>query len=76
MSELKMLNLSELLDLLMDQTSYHTNLISIGATAEQFKLSEEILRELQAEISLRKIVEKTNQSICPSQEEPPLEMAN
>ncbi|MGZ8511259.1 MAG: hypothetical protein ACXWV1_14770 [Chitinophagaceae bacterium] len=53
MTELKALELSDLLDLLIEQTAYHTQLISRGGTPEEFRLSGEILRELQKEIEFR-----------------------
>ena len=62
-NDLKLLTLDELLDLMIEQTSYHTQLISLGATSEQFRASGEILRELQEEITLRKFNGNTNPDI-------------
>ncbi len=53
MEDLKLLSLSDLLDLLIEQTTYHTNLIASGATPEQFRMSNNILRELQVEVRIR-----------------------
>jgi hypothetical protein len=53
MEDLKLLSLPDLLDLLIEQTIYHTNLIASGATPEQFRMSNNILRGLQNEIKLR-----------------------
>jgi hypothetical protein len=61
--DLKLLTLDELLDLMIEQTSYHTQLISLGATPEQFRTSREILRELQEEITLRKSNKEVNPDI-------------
>jgi hypothetical protein len=52
-TELKKLELSDLLDLLIEQTSYHTHLIATGGTQEEFRVSGEILKELQTEIESR-----------------------
>ena len=53
MLHLKQIELPDLLDLLIDQTTYHTQLITRGASAEEFARSSEILKELQQEIELR-----------------------
>ena len=53
MNDLKALDLSDLLDLLVEQTVYHTQLISLGGTPEEFRVSREILRKLQKEIEFR-----------------------
>jgi hypothetical protein len=55
MEDLKLLSLSDLLDLLIEQTTHHTNLISLGATPEQFRISNEILKQLQKEIECRRL---------------------
>ena len=54
MEHLKNLELSDILDLLIEQTAHHTQLISIGGTPEEFRISREILRSLQSEIQTRK----------------------
>ena len=77
MEDLKLLSLSDLLDLLIEQTTYHTQLISKGGTTgEQFRISGETLKQLQEEIGLRKLAEKTDQTIFRSQDESSLEMAS
>lgn len=53
MEDLKLLSLPELLELLIEQTSYHIHLIAVGATLELFRNSGNFLRELQQEIRLR-----------------------
>ena len=53
MHNLNALELSDLLDLLIEQTSHHTRLIATGGTPEEFRISREILRELQSEIKFR-----------------------
>jgi len=73
-NDLKLLTLVELLDLMMEQTSYHTQLISLGATPGQFRVSRETLRELQEEIESRKSNEILNQNINPSQDQSSLEI--
>lgn len=55
MEDLKLLSLPDLLDLLIEQTTHHTNLISLGATPEQFRISNEILKQLQEEIEFRRV---------------------
>jgi hypothetical protein len=50
---LNALELSELLDLLIEHTAHHTDLISRGGTREEFRINREILRELQSEIEFR-----------------------
>lgn len=62
-NDLKLLTLDELLDLMIEQTSYHTQLISLGATPDRFRASREILRELQEEITLRKSNRTANPDI-------------
>jgi hypothetical protein len=76
MEDLKQLSLSDLIDLLVEQTNYHAHLRALDSTTDQLMISREILRNLQGEIELRKLAEKTDQSIFPSQKEPPLEMAS
>ena len=76
MEDLKLLSLPDLLDLLIEQTTYHTQLISKGgATGEQFRISGEALKQLQEEIALRKLAEKPDKTMFPSQDES-LEMAS
>jgi hypothetical protein len=58
MYDLKLLSLADLLDLMIEQTAHHTRLISLGATAQEFGVSRDILRELQSEIHLRKANER------------------
>jgi hypothetical protein len=53
MLHLKQIELADLLDLLIEQTTYHTQLITKGASTEEFARSSEILKELQQEIELR-----------------------
>ncbi len=76
MEDLKLLSLSDLLDLLIEQTTYHTQLISKGASGEQFRISKETLKQLQEEIALRKLAVKTDQTMFPSQDDSSLEMAS
>jgi hypothetical protein len=67
MEDLKQLSLSDLFDLLIEQTNKHAHLRALGATSEQMMASREILRNLQAEIALRK-EEKTDQGNLSSQD--------
>ena len=62
MEDLKFLTLADLLELMIEQTKYHTYLLGIGASAEQFKVSGEILSKLQSEIKLRKSMEASGAS--------------
>ena len=73
MDDLKQLSLSDLLDLLIEQTTHHTNLISLGATPEQFRISNEILKQLQKEIELRRLVYKSSQQVVPAKDQSSLE---
>ena len=54
MHDLKKLELIELLDLLLEHTENHTQLIANGASFEQFSKSEEELQQIQQEIEIRK----------------------
>ncbi|MGZ5248383.1 MAG: hypothetical protein ACXWV6_01205 [Chitinophagaceae bacterium] len=63
MEHLKNLDLSDLLDLLIEQTAHHTQLISIGGSPEEFRVSREILRSLQTEIYTRKEIIDTPPNI-------------
>ncbi len=54
MHDLKKMELIELLDLLLEHTENHTQLIANGATFEQFNKSEGDLKQIQREIELRK----------------------
>ena len=53
MDDLKLLSLTDLLDLLIEQTSYHIHLIAVGGSLEMFRNSSQFLRELQHEIRVR-----------------------
>ena len=53
MHDLKSLELSDLLDLLIEYTAHHTKMIATRATPEEFRISRETLRELQTEIKIR-----------------------
>ena len=55
MQDLNHLELNELLDLLVQYTHDHSQLIANGATVNRFKESEETLIHLQQEIELRKL---------------------
>lgn len=54
MLDLKSLPLSDLLDLLTNQTAYHILLITTRGSEEQFANSRGMLEEIQAEIAMRK----------------------
>jgi len=54
MLELKNLELSDLLDLLVDQTAWHTQLITSGASETELRNSRLLLIEIQEEIVWRK----------------------
>ena len=54
MQDLQQLELSDLLDLLVQHTQDHSHLISNGATLVQFRISEDNLIQIQKEIELRK----------------------
>ncbi len=69
MEDLKLLSLPDLLDLLIEQTTHHTNLISLGATPEQFRISNEILKQLQKEIELRRSTLISSQKLASSQDQ-------
>jgi len=53
MLDLKNIELSDLIDLLAEQTAYHTSIRTV-AGEQQIRISMEILKELQKEIELRK----------------------
>jgi len=55
MQNLHQLDLSELLDLLVQRTQDHSQLIANGTTIDRFKSSEEALIHIQQEIELRKL---------------------
>ena len=76
MEDLKLLSLSDLLDLLIEQTNYNAHLRALVANPDQLLISREFLRNLQEEIELRKLAKKTDQSIFSLTEEPPGEMAS
>ena len=59
MKELKLLTLSDLFDLLMEQTNLHAYLRALNASHNRMMVSGQILRSLQAEITLRKLVDNT-----------------
>ena len=73
MEDLKLLSLSDLFDLLVYQTNKHAHLRPSGATPQQMMASREFLRNLQAEIKLRKAAEKAEQRIQSLQSEPSFE---
>ena len=54
MLDLKNLQLSDLLDVLADQTAWHTYLITCGATEEELRSSRLLLIEIQEEIEWRR----------------------
>jgi hypothetical protein len=54
MQDLKKMELIELLDLLLEHTENHTQLIANGSSFEQFTKSEEELKQIQQEIEIRK----------------------
>jgi hypothetical protein len=66
MDDLKLLSLSDLLDLLIEQTSYHIHLIAVGASLEIFRNSGDFLRELQQEIRLRHAAMRENDFATPA----------
>ncbi|RZL07476.1 MAG: hypothetical protein EOO89_23015 [Pedobacter sp.] len=53
MDDLKLLSINDLLDLLIEQTSYHIHILAVGASPEIFRNSSNFLHELQQEIRLR-----------------------
>ena len=55
MQNLDHLALNELLDLLVQYTQDHSQLIGNGATIDRFKASEEALIHVQREIEQRKL---------------------
>ena len=54
MLNLRNLDLSDLLDVLVDQTAWHTQLITSGASATELRNSRLLLIEIQEEIEWRK----------------------
>ena len=54
MENLKKMKLMDLLNLLLEYTESHSQLIANGASFDQVKISEQNLAEIQAEIELRK----------------------
>lgn len=60
MQHLEQLELSELLDLLVQHTQDHSQMITNGATFDRFRESEESLIRIQKEIELRKLSGKAN----------------
>ena len=64
MLDLKQLELTDLLDLLVQHTYSHSQLIANGATLEQFKVSDENLKQIQQEIELRRLERQTNQDVA------------
>lgn len=75
MEDLKLLSLPDLLDLLIEQTTHHTNLISLGATPEQFRISNEILKQLQKEIEVRRLAHHLSQQVASAQDPSSLEVS-
>jgi hypothetical protein len=67
MKDLNLLSLTDLFDLLEEQTNHHPYLRVSGASHDQLIVSSKILKNLQAEIALRKLVETHNRSYFPSQ---------
>ena len=67
---LNALELSELLDLLIEHTAHHTDLISRGGTREEFSTNREILRELQSEIEFRQTAYISPRNISPHLDQP------
>jgi hypothetical protein len=59
MQDLNHLELNELLDLLVQYTHDHSQLIANGATIDRFKESEATLIHVQQEIELRKLTGQT-----------------
>jgi len=60
MQNINHLELNELLDLLVQYTHDHSQLIANGATIDRFKQSEETLIHIQQEIELRKLTGQTS----------------
>ena len=58
MQNLDQLELTELLELLVQHTQDHSRLITNGATVDRFKASEESLIRIQKEIELRKLANR------------------
>lgn len=76
MEDLKLPCLSDLVDLLVEQTSKHVHLRRSGATSQQMMASRQILRSLQAEIKLKKDGVKPEQPSLSTQDESPFVMAS
>jgi hypothetical protein len=53
MHDLKSLELPDLFNLLIEHTAHHKRMFATQATAEELRISGEILRELQTEIEIR-----------------------
>jgi hypothetical protein len=66
MYDLKLLSLTDLLDLVIQQTSYHIHLIAVGASLEVFRNSGDFLREVQQEIRLRHVAFRENDFATPT----------
>lgn len=75
MEDLNLLSLPDLLDLLIEQTTHHTNLISFGATPEQFRISNEILKQLQKEIEARRLAHHLSQKAASTQDPSSVEVS-
>ena len=60
MQDINHLELNELLDLLVQYTHDHSQLIANGTTIDRFKESEETLIHIQREIELRKVTGKAS----------------
>jgi hypothetical protein len=60
MQDLNHRDLNELLDMLVQYTHDHSQLIANGATIDRFKESEETLIHIQREIELRKLTGQTS----------------
>jgi hypothetical protein len=58
MQDLKQKGLSELFDMLAEQTTHYMKILTMGASKEQFEMSREIIREIQLEIESRKLQAK------------------
>ena len=61
--KLKLMSLTELLDILAELTKYYICLCVRGGVAEQFNKSREILEQVQQEIKLRKTERNSVQTI-------------
>ena len=61
MQNLDQLELNELLDLLVQHTQEHSQLIANGATFDRFRESEDALIKIQQQIEQRKLPGKASQ---------------